>query len=86
LGLYDSCLDNGNLAYATVIIRNKTSNSTDSKFTKREVKFGLCVPKECNNQTKLSFLNNIYKQAVITSGLMSHPEEPIYGFPKDRKD
>ena len=69
LGLYDSCLDNGNLTYAYVIVRNNTENS-DSKFTKREVKFGLCVPRECNTESKLAFLNNVYQHALITSGLM----------------
>lgn len=42
LGLYDSCLDNGNLTYATVLVRQ---NLTNNKFTKREVKFGICLPK-----------------------------------------
>ena len=47
LGLYDSCLDNGNLTFATVIVR-QGFNETDPeevKRTRREVKFGLCLPK-----------------------------------------
>jgi hypothetical protein len=61
LGLYDSCLDNGNLTYATVIVRQKQdATSGDIRFTKREVIFGLCVPKQCDTHEKLQFLNNIY--------------------------
>ena len=54
LGLYDSCLDNGNLTYATVIVRQKRDAiSGDIRLTKREVKFGVCVPKQCDSQEKL---------------------------------
>ncbi len=49
LGLYDSCLDNGNLTYVTVIIKQTQDSPENSKISKREVKFGLCVPKECDS-------------------------------------
>jgi len=85
LGLYDSCLDNGNLTYATVIVRQKQdATSGDIRFTKREVKFGLCVPKQCDSQEKLQFLNNIYLQGLKISGVMKDPEVPLYGFPRSR--
>jgi hypothetical protein len=48
LGLYDSCLDNPELNYAVVIVKQKYNASEGYKL-RREVKFGLCLPASCKN-------------------------------------
>ena len=84
LGLYDSCLDNEELDYAVVIVRN---NRSESYKRRREVKFGLCAPKQCNkNNNSLKFLDNVYKQGLIVSGVILNPEDPEYSFPRVDKE
>ena len=57
LGLYDYCEDTQGLKYALVIVKN---NASDDIKQKREVKFGLCVPRECTHPESLSFMDNFY--------------------------
>jgi hypothetical protein len=59
LGLYDSCLDNSDLNYASVIVRQK-HNETEGVKLRREVKFGLCIPAVCNKPESLRFLDGVY--------------------------
>jgi hypothetical protein len=74
------------LTYVTVIVKQTQDSPENSKVSKREVKFGLCVPKECDEQEKLQFLNNIYMQGLITAGVMTKPTIPQYYFPKKNEE
>ena len=85
LGIYDYCIEQQKLTYALVHISSLDAlDSTD----RREVKFGLCVPEQCdtgrgiNEGSSLKFLDNIYKQGLILSDLMNNPGDPIYSFPR----
>jgi hypothetical protein len=85
LGIYDYCIEQLNLTYALVHISSLDAlDSTD----RRGVMFGLCVPQQCETGrgikegSSLKFLDNIYKQGLILSGLMKNPGDPIYSFPR----
>ena len=67
-----------------VIVRN---NRSEEYSRRREVIFGLCVPRQCNqNNESLKFLDNVYKQGLIASNVILNPEDPEYSFPKREKD
>ena len=63
-------------------MRNQFYIKKVKHFKKRDVIFGLCVPKECEQEEgSLNFLNHLYKLMLKTSNIMDNPEEPTYSFP-----
>ena len=76
LGNFERCISDDKLEYALVTVTGEL------QFRQR-IQLGLCIPKECNEESLSILFDKLYMQGIAYTKIMKTPSKPEYAFPRE---